>query len=331
MSAGLEPKRSYLEMMGFAEEKAKVPKVTSGMKEPVVGSKNFLKAKRKDEQWEANVQKRKEKRKAKRQKDKEARNAAKAAGHEVESRKRFRKGSTVNPVVTNQRVCIDLDFDAHHQLKDVKKIIKQVQTSYSVNRRCAKPFQYHLTSLEGRALERYTFQNGLNWEINTHPEPYEKVFAKEDIVYLSSESENTLEKLDESKVYIIGGLVDHNNCKGLCHKLAVEKGMAHARLPIDDFVKLDSRRVLTVNHVFEILCRYHESEDWRKAFFDVIPERKFNENKEKGQKLVTKAELIAAAAAEAADYSPTGAQYGPAARLAGTAGAAQGSGGGASA
>lgn len=39
MSAGLEPKRSYLEMMGFAEEKAKVPKVTSGMKEPVVGSK----------------------------------------------------------------------------------------------------------------------------------------------------------------------------------------------------------------------------------------------------------------------------------------------------
>ena len=280
-----------------------------------------MKMKRRDERWEANTQHRKDKRKAKRQKDKEARNAAKAAGVAVESRKRFRKGSAKAPPVSNQRVCIDLDFDQHHQLKDVKKIMKQVQTSYSVNRRCSKPFKFALTSLEGRALDRLTFMNGLNWEIETHAPPYQDVFPKEEIVYLSSESENVLKTLDDSKVYVIGGLVDHNNCKGLCHKLAVEKGIAHARLPIDDFVKLDSRRVLTVNHVFEILCKYHESEDWRKAFFAVIPERKFNENKEKGAKAVTKAELMAEAAAAEADYSPTAARYGPAARLAASASA----------
>ena len=34
----------------------------------------------------------------------------------------------------------------------------------------------------------------------------------------------------------------------MCHKIAVEDNVAHAQLPIKNFVKLQSRTVLTVNH-----------------------------------------------------------------------------------
>lgn len=42
---------------------------------------------------------------------------------------------------------------------------------------------------------------------------FDKIFKKEEIVYLTSDSSNVLNDLDDRKVYVIGGLVDHNSCK----------------------------------------------------------------------------------------------------------------------
>jgi tRNA (guanine9-N1)-methyltransferase len=95
-----------------------------------------------------------------------------------------------------------------------------------------------------------------------------------EVVYLSAESDVTLERLKPNSTYIIGGLVDKNRHKGVCYKRAVERGMKTAKLPIGEFLQMKSRQVLVTNHVMEIMLRWVEFNDWGKAFMSVLPKRK---------------------------------------------------------
>lgn len=95
-----------------------------------------------------------------------------------------------------------------------------------------------------------------------------------EVVYLSSESPNTLQELKPFSTYIVGGLVDKNRHKGICYKTARDKGIKTARLPISEFMEMQSRSVLATNHVVEIMLRWLECGDWGKAFLKVIPKRK---------------------------------------------------------
>ena len=122
-----------------------------------------------------------------------------------------------------------------------------------------------------------------NWDVNFHQESYVETFTsvpynmnRENIVYLTSESENVIgSSLDPSKVYVIGGLVDHNHHKGICHKMAIENKVSHARLPIDEYVDMKARKVLCIDHVFQILSKVaSEGQSWKEAFLSTLPARK---------------------------------------------------------
>lgn len=94
------------------------------------------------------------------------------------------------------------------------------------------------------------------------------------IVYLTSDSPHTLEILSPNTSYIIGGIVDKNRHKGLCYKRACELGIPTAKLPIGEYMTMQSRSVLAVNHVVEIMLKWLEKGDWGEAFLSVIPKRK---------------------------------------------------------
>ncbi|KFY24110.1 hypothetical protein V493_05434 [Pseudogymnoascus sp. VKM F-4281 (FW-2241)] len=94
------------------------------------------------------------------------------------------------------------------------------------------------------------------------------------IVYLSSDSEHTLDTLSPYTTYVIGGIVDKNRHKGLCHKRANELGIPTAKLPIGEYMQMQSRTVLTTNHVVEIMANWLETGNWGEAFLKAIPKRK---------------------------------------------------------
>lgn len=94
------------------------------------------------------------------------------------------------------------------------------------------------------------------------------------IVYLTADSPYTLERLEPNTTYVIGGIIDRNREKGLCYKVARERNVRTAKLPIGEFMVLQSRHVLATNHVMEIMLKWLELGDWGKAFMQVIPTRK---------------------------------------------------------
>lgn len=94
------------------------------------------------------------------------------------------------------------------------------------------------------------------------------------IIYLTSDSPHSLDRLEQNTSYIIGGIVDKNRHKGLCYKRACDLGIETAKLPIGEYMMMQSRTVLTTNHVVEIMLRWLEDGDWGKAFLKVIPKRK---------------------------------------------------------
>ena len=57
-------------------------------------------------------------------------------------------------------------------------------------------------------------------------------------------------------------------------------GIRAAQLPIGRYLQnLPTRKVLTVNQVFEILVKWVETRDWEEALYSVIPKRKFQPGK----------------------------------------------------
>lgn len=95
-----------------------------------------------------------------------------------------------------------------------------------------------------------------------------------EVIYLTSDSPNTLERLKPYSTYIIGGLVDKNRHKGICYQTAMDKGIKTAKLPIGDYMQMQSRFVLATNHVCEIMLRWLECGDWGESFVKVMPKRK---------------------------------------------------------
>ncbi|KKY23224.1 putative trna m g methyltransferase domain containing protein [Phaeomoniella chlamydospora] len=123
-----------------------------------------------------------------------------------------------------------------------------------------------------------------------------------EIIYLTSDSPYTLKHLTPYSTYIIGGLVDKNRHKGICYRIARDAGadvvpssshngttgdyndnsaaeankpiLRTAKLPIGEYMSMQSRTVLTTNHVCEIMIRWLECGDWGEAFTRVLPKRK---------------------------------------------------------
>lgn len=114
--------------------------------------------------------------------------------------------------------------------------VVQVVHSYAANGRAEVPCRLSLTSCTSTVREQLKMHYGFeSWLLHKEYKSYIDVFEgrKEDLVYLTADSETVLETVDKTKIYIVGGLVDHDRWDGIAAEKAKNQGISTAKLPID--------------------------------------------------------------------------------------------------
>eukprot|EP00523_Entomoneis_sp_CCMP467_P003104 CAMPEP_0168760030 /NCGR_PEP_ID=MMETSP0724-20121128/22541_1 /TAXON_ID=265536 /ORGANISM="Amphiprora sp., Strain CCMP467" /LENGTH=316 /DNA_ID=CAMNT_0008808997 /DNA_START=101 /DNA_END=1051 /DNA_ORIENTATION=+ len=188
------------------------------------------------------------------------------------------------------QVSIDCSFEEHMTSKEVGSLALQLRYCYASNRRSSKPCYYTATSLAGATLKHLQNVCGFpeSWLAKgfAHTEvSLEEHFKSQltNLVYLTSDSDNVIEVLENNKIYVIGGIVDRNRLQRAALDRAEALGLATAKLPLGKHLEeMESTHVLTCNHVFDILLMYRELEGsaetsrppWRQALEAVLPSRK---------------------------------------------------------
>ncbi|CAF0730757.1 unnamed protein product [Brachionus calyciflorus] len=180
-------------------------------------------------------------------------------GEKVEIKRKQLKKNLMANSPNKLRLVVDCSFESLMNYSDINHLCKQLTYCYAANRRISEPLQFYMTSCTNRTKELLEKSGLSNWDAHLHDINYLEVFqneSKENLVYLTSDSPNEIEDFDETKVYIIGGLVDHNHHKFLTYNLALKNNLSHARLPIGKFMHMKTRP------------------DWKTAFVSTLPKRK---------------------------------------------------------
>ena len=184
------------------------------------------------------------------------------------------------------QVCLDCSFETSMTSKEVNSLASQIRYCYAFNKRAKHPVNAKVTSLTGATLGHLQNVSGFEQWANrafehTEQDLLEAYPDTSKLVYLTSDSNNILDTLEDGKVYIVGGIVDRNRLKRAAINRAEELGIATAKLPIDDHLHMVTTKVLTCNHMFEILLKYREHKnDWKKTLLDVLPIRKDAKDKQ---------------------------------------------------
>ncbi|KAM9984793.1 hypothetical protein ACTFIY_009227 [Dictyostelium cf. discoideum] len=251
--------------------------VTLENKEEEVLSKNQKKRLLKTAKWEQYKDQKKQYMREKKKENLKKRKETMTSEEKLE-RSRVKQLKKRGPDVgtLEGHILFDFEMEQHMSEKEKKSLITQMTFLHGFNKISSKPMNLYATGVTDEIKSMLEKSSPFKM-LTQYKETYLEKFEKGELVYLTSDSPNVIQELDLSKKYIVGAIVDHNRLKGITYEKAQKQGIAHAQLPIGEYIQMASRKVLAVNHVFQIINEFLVVNNWKDAFEKVIPKRKFQE------------------------------------------------------
>ncbi|CAG9317040.1 unnamed protein product [Blepharisma stoltei] len=185
----------------------------------------------------------------------------------------------------NVKVIIDCEFNELLTEREKTSLKQQIMFSYAENKKSENPVDLKLTGVDDSMEQEIKNLSSGNWAIDICKQNYIDLYEKEKLVYLTADATEEVDEFEKDKFYIIGGLVDHNRLKRITIDKANSQGIKSAKLPLGRFkdTKIDWSRVLAVNHVFQLVLKYVEFQDWPTAIECSLPPRKKQKTEEEAE------------------------------------------------
>lgn len=171
-------------------------------------------------------------------------------------------------------IIIDCSFEAVSEPKEITSLVNQLTQILGSNKYLEQPLNLIVTGVGPKTMDHIKDRDGDKWLMDIRQEDYLSIYPKEQLVYLSGDAEEEVETIEEGKIYIIGGLVDHNRLKNITLEKAKKQGIKLQRFKIEGNVKLNSRSILSVNQCFDIVHRLYNGRSMRDSLLESIPKRK---------------------------------------------------------
>jgi len=187
------------------------------------------------------------------------------------------------------KVLIDFSYEGDMEPKEINSLCLQICICCGWMKKIQNPVSLNLVNCN-EILEERLFKMGLkNWALNIFKKDIMEIdeFAlrKNDMIYLSPDSNDELESIEEDKIYIIGGLVDRTIRKYASLIRAKDLGIRTGKLPINKFMALTRRKPLNIDTVVLLLADMLETKNWEKSFLKVCPKRLLLPEEEKKEEM----------------------------------------------
>ncbi|XP_056156558.1 tRNA methyltransferase 10 homolog B [Lampris incognitus] len=249
-------------------------------------SRNVL---RKQRHWEKQLAARKSKRKEEKQRRKlrcDQESGTKTDNPRFTKRvvKAITKERLAEAQSTGPKLCVDLSMTDCMSNKEISRLAGQLRRLYGSNKKANRPFHLFLTDLreDSRLYKECLRMNDgfVNYVMDITEKSWLDLFPSEDIVYLTPDAEEALERVDVDKVYILGGLVDESIQKKVSYSRARELRVHTARLPIEEYMVKKSNpknfhsKILAINQVLDILLTFSDRGSWTDALQAWFPRGK---------------------------------------------------------
>jgi tRNA (guanine9-N1)-methyltransferase len=171
------------------------------------------------------------------------------------------------------RVVLDLSYADAMTEGELRSLKTQVKQAYAENLRQLRPVQLTLTSVDGAVAAVLRDITGFptEWAATVHAAHFAAVLPVAEVVILSPDASDVLDRLDPGTYYVIGGLVDRAGQPGVSLARARQLGVRAARLPLAEHVRIVRSNRLPINQVTSILAEVGATGDWAQALVRHIP------------------------------------------------------------